>query len=168
MQQKYLQHCQQQQQQQRGSSNTSSDEVFSDADIHEVDIFDAFFDADLTDYQNYLAAAAAGEPSVFTTVNPFVDSNTLQQQQQQQVAVARQELASAAAMLSLLPAGIKSRPLIHMTDVQILQLAVDSGVAPESVIEVLEGFYRLKRLGFRQALEELIAAADDDAPLQRF
>ncbi|WIA30902.1 hypothetical protein OEZ86_000954 [Tetradesmus obliquus] len=208
VQQHHLSHQQQQQQQHQeqqeqrsaeqepdsssSSSSSSSVPAVSPEELAEVDIWDAFFDADLDDYIQYLQAAAAGAPSVFTTVNPNAHPQQQQQQpqgltshkpskasrkaqessaaasQQQQLAEARQLLSNSAAMLSIMPPGIKSRPLLLLGSSQLVQLAAMAGGSPEDVVEVLQDFYKLKRLGFRAALEELMDVADEQSVVERF
>ncbi|WIA10997.1 hypothetical protein OEZ85_011154 [Tetradesmus obliquus] len=200
VQQHHLSHQQQQQQpspaenEPDGSSSSSSSSVpaVSPEELAEVDIWDAFFDADLDDYIQYLQAAAAGAPSVFTTINPNAQPQQQQQQpqgltshkpskasrktvessaaasQQQQLAEARQLLSNSAAMLSIMPPGIKSRPLLLLGSSQLVQLAAMAGGSPEDVVEVLQDFYKLKRLGFRAALEELMDVADEQSVVERF
>jgi hypothetical protein len=174
------------------SSSSSSVPPVTSEELAEVDIWDAFFDADLDDYVTYLQAAAAGSPSVFTTVNPNApivsqqqqdskeavatdeaseDSNAAsqqQQQQQQQLVEARKLLHNSAEMLSLMPPGIKARPLLLMGSLQLQQLAALAGGRVEGVVEVLQDFYKLKRLGFRAALEELMDVADEQSVVKRF
>jgi cell division protein FtsL len=209
----------QQQQQQGDSSEYSSDQPSSSSssskvpkvtaeELQEVDIWDAFFDADLADYAQYLRAAADGHPSVFTTMNPNAPSVIQQQQQQgvaqqkgganaahadssdddedsstnvnltpqqqqqqqerQELLEARQQLANSAAMLELMPPGILNRPLLLLGSSQLLQLSVMAEGRVEDVVEVLQDFYKLKRLGFRAALQELMEVADEQSVVERF
>jgi hypothetical protein len=212
VQEHYLAYQQQQQQQgdspnsDQPSSSSSSSKVpqVTPEELAEVDIWDAFFDADLADYAQYLRAASDGHPSVFTTINPNApsviqqqqqqgaaqktggtnaadtgssdvdeDSSTTanpsdQQQQQQQLLEARQQLANSAAMLDLMPPGILNRPLLLLGGSQLLQLSVMADGRVEDVVEVLQDFYKLKRLGFRAALQELMEEANEQSVLERF
>jgi cell division protein FtsL len=218
VQEHYLAYHQQQQQQGESSdtqaSNSSSSSSSSGSkvppvtpeELAEVDIWDAFFDADLADYAQYLRAARDGLPSVFTTINPNSPSgiqqqqqqqqglsrqagstraapnhssgddedssssadHTSQEQQQQQLVEARQQLANSAAMLDITPPGILSRPLLLLGGSQLLQLAVMADGRVEDVVEVLQDFYKLKRLGFRAALQELMEVADEQSVVERF
>jgi hypothetical protein len=189
----------QQQQQERSSaehepnsSSSSSVPPVTSEELAEVDIWDAFFDADLDDHVQYLRAAAAGSPSVFTTINPNAPTHQQQQQQglaprsgakedsagdadnteassqQQQLAEARVAIANSAKMLAIMPPGIVARPLLLLGGAQLLQLAGMAGGRVEDVVEVLQDFYKLKRLGFRAALEELMDVADEQSVVERF
>lgn len=186
-------------QQQQGSDGAAASteaaaplqQPFGGEDVADVDIWDAFFDATLPDYLQYLQAAVAGAPSVFTTVNPHAPTESphqlqrwqherqeqagkhqqqqhAHQQQQnggqtQQQLVARELLANTAKMLALMPRGMKQRPTLLVGGPQLLSLAAFSRSSVEDVVEVLQDFYKLKRLGFRMAMQELMAVMDEPA-----
>jgi hypothetical protein len=119
------------------------------ADIEDVSIWDAFFDADLSDFQQYLAAGAAGTPTVFTTVNTRLQQQQHQHQQQpsrvaasssgnsppalellpeqlEQLVEARRQLADASRLLKLLSPGLMSRPNF-LSSSQLVQLGATAG-----------------------------------------
>jgi len=143
--------------------------LLSHSELAGVKLWDAFFDITLQDYIDYLQAAAAGQPSVFTTSSTCIYPQQQQQQQkdEHQAAAEYQEacesMAAGAAVLSMLPTRLLSRPG-QLTGLQLAQLAVLAGEeSTEDVVQLFENFYQAKRMAFREVLEELLTAAGTEA-----
>jgi hypothetical protein len=110
--------AQQQQQQQPQQQEAHQQQPLSRQELAHVEVWDGFFDATLLDYQRYLRAAAAGQPSVWTTPNAGQQPQQQGQQQQQEAlqqhGAALTALGHAADVLALLPTSLKQRPT-HIT-----------------------------------------------------
>lgn len=125
----------------------------------------------------YLQAAGAGHPSVFTTTREGMLDGLSPPAQQQAAAQpqlltqdelvefqqACEAVASEAALLSQLPKRAMQRPG-HMTPLELWGLAGVAGLDSVDVFtDMLEGFYDLKRKCFREVLEALLTAAGPEA-----
>lgn len=160
----HQQQQQQQQQPQQANSATPAFTLLSQEELAEVKIWDAFVDATLRDYLHYLEAAAAGQPSVFTTssaaLSPTGDRDSKDMQQTTaEYQDACQAMAMAADMLSWLPKQLMSRPG-HLTKEQLVRLAlVVQDDSTDNIVQILKHFHEVKRKAFVDVLEELLTAA---------
>lgn len=129
----------------------------------------------LQDYVEYLQAAGEGHPSVFTTRRETMLEELTPQQQQQKIdpetlteyQEACYNVTMEAELLLQLPTHLLQRPG-HMSVLNLVQLAAAAELdSIDEVKEILEGFYDLKRKGFREVLDELLSAAGSEAVSSR-